>query len=84
MNQSQEKWYQQKKELRTTGQLVAGGGIAGAVMTILYVVIGIGIWSLVGYGLDHLFGTAWLAWAGAGLGACGGVYLVYLHMSQGQ
>lgn len=80
MGKADQKWYRQDKQLRTAGQLVAGGGTAGAFMTLLYVLIGIGIWSLVGYGLDHLFQTQWLVWAGGVLGACGGIYLVFIHM----
>lgn len=76
------KWYQQDKQLRSAGDLVAGGGTAGAVMTLLYVMIGIGIWSLVGYGLDHLLGTTWIVWAGAAIGAFGGIYLVFIHLQQ--
>lgn len=49
-------------------------------MTILYVIIGIAFWSLVGYGLDRLFGTSWIVWIGALIGAFGGFYLVYYHM----
>ncbi|MFW0111872.1 hypothetical protein ACN082_09585 [Rothia sp. CCM 9417] len=82
MANADEKWYQQNKQLRSAGELVAGGGTAGAVMTLLYVMIGIGIWSLVGYGLDHLLGTSWIVWAGAAIGAFGGIYLVFIHMQQ--
>ncbi|MFW0168839.1 hypothetical protein [Rothia sp. P4278] len=82
MANADEKWYQQNKQLRSAGELVTGGGTAGAVMTLLYVMIGIGIWSLVGYGLDHLLGTSWIVWAGAAIGAFGGIYLVFIHMQQ--
>lgn len=82
MANADEKWYQQNKQLRSAGELVAGGGTAGAFMTLLYVMIGIGIWSLVGYGLDHLLGTSWIVWAGAAIGAFGGIYLVFIHMQQ--
>lgn len=82
MAKADEKWYQQNKQLRSAGDLVADGGTAGAVMTLLYVMIGIGIWSLVGYGLDHLLGTTWIVWAGAAIGAFGGIYLVFIHMQQ--
>lgn len=82
MAKADEKWYRQNKQLRSAGDLVAGGGTAGAVMTLLYVMIGIGIWSLVGYGLDHLLDTTWIVWAGAAIGAFGGIYLVFIHMQQ--
>lgn len=70
-------------DLRTAGELVQQGGIAGAMMTLLYLVIGIGFWSLVGWGLDQMLGTRWIVWLGAGIGAFAGIYLVYLHMRQG-
>lgn len=82
MAKADDKWYRQNKQLRSAGELVAGGGTAGAVMTLLYVMIGIGIWSLVGYGLDHLLDTTWIVWAGAAIGAFGGIYLVFIHMQQ--
>lgn len=82
MSQPNNKWYRQDKQLRSAGDLVAGGGTAGAFMTLLYVIIGIGIWSLVGYGLDHLLGTSWLVWLGGAVGAFGGIYLVYIHLTQ--
>lgn len=71
-----------KVKLRTTGELVSGGGLSGAIMTLLYVIIGIAFWSLVGFGLDKLFGTTWIVWVGALIGAFGGFYLVYYYMSQ--
>ncbi len=71
----------EKVKLRTTGELVSGGGLSGAIMTLLYVIIGIAFWSLVGFGLDKLFGTTWIVWVGALIGAFGGFYLVYYHMS---
>lgn len=82
MRQPDETWYRQHKKLRTAGELVAGGGTAGAFMTILYVIIGIAIWSLVGYGLGHLLDIRWLVWVGAAVGAFGGIYLVYIHLTQ--
>ncbi|MDO4252596.1 MAG: AtpZ/AtpI family protein [Rothia sp. (in: high G+C Gram-positive bacteria)] len=80
MNKSSDKWWQGDKSLRTAGELVSGGGLAGALMTLLYVILGIVIWSLVGYGLDRLLGTSWIVWLGLVVGACGGFYLVYYHM----
>ena len=68
------------EDLRSAGDLVRQGGIAGAFMTLIYLVIGTGFWSLVGWGADHLLGTRWIVWLGAGVGACAGIYLVYLHM----
>lgn len=66
--------------LRSAGELVAQGGLAGAVMTLVYVAIGIGFWSLVGWGLDKLLGTHWIVWLGAGIGAFAGIYLVFVHL----
>lgn len=67
-------------DLRNAGDLVQQGGLSGSIMILLYIVIGIGFWSLVGYGLDRLLGTHWIVWLGAGIGAFAGFYLVYLHM----
>lgn len=69
-------------DLRSAGDLVNQGGLAGAVMTLVYIAIGLGFWSLVGYGVDRLLGTRWIVWLGAGIGAFAGFYLVYLHMRQ--
>lgn len=80
MTENRKKWWDGDKELRSAGELISGGGISGAFMTLLYVVIGIGFWSLVGCGLDLLFHTHWIVWVGAGLGALGGFYLVFHHM----
>ncbi|MCJ8505105.1 AtpZ/AtpI family protein [Kocuria flava] len=66
--------------LRTAGQLVEGGGAAGALATLAYVVIGIGFWSLVGWGADRVLGTRWIVVLGACIGAASGIYVVYLHM----
>lgn len=82
MENKNQKWWDQDKPLRTTGELVSGGGVAGAIMTLLYVIIGIVIWGLVGYGLDMLIGTHWLVWVGVLIGAFGGFYLVYYYMKK--
>ncbi|MHC5558125.1 AtpZ/AtpI family protein [Kocuria sp. U4B] len=68
--------------LRTAGELVAGGGAAAALATLLYVVIGIGFWSLVGWGADRVLGTQWVVVLGACIGAASGIYIVYLHMQE--
>lgn len=44
-----------------------------------YIVGGIIVWTLIGWGLDNLFGTRWIVLAGAFLGAAGGFYLAYSH-----
>lgn len=73
-----------KSDLKSAGQLVASGGLSGAVMTLIYVIIGIGFWSLVGFLLDKLFGTELLVWVGALVGTVGGFYLIYYHMTHTQ
>ena len=83
MAQSEKKWWQGEEELRSTGQLVAGGGLSGAVMSVIYLLIGTAFWAAIGFGLDWLLGTTWLVWAGGLLGASAGVYLVYVHMRSG-
>ncbi|MDO4898668.1 MAG: hypothetical protein Q3965_05095 [Rothia sp. (in: high G+C Gram-positive bacteria)] len=82
MKKTENTWYNQDKSLRSAGDLIAGGGTAGAFMTLLYVIIGVVVWGLIGYGLDHLLKTSWIVWAGALVGAFGGIYLVFLHMRQ--
>lgn len=72
-----------RSPLRTAGQLVAGGGLAAGLTTLLYVVIGMGFWSLVGWSADHVLGTRWIVVLGACIGAASGVYIVYLHMQEG-
>ena len=69
-----------RKDLRSAGDLVQQGGLSGAVMLLVYLVIGTAFWSLVGFLLDRLLGTHWIVWLGAGIGASAGLYLVYLHM----
>ena len=71
-----------RRSLSTAGELVERGGVAGGVVVLLYIVVGCGFWSLVGWGADHLLGTRWLVIAGALLGAAAGIYLGYLHMRQ--
>lgn len=72
-----------RSRLRTAGELVEGGGGGGAVATLLYVVIGIGFWSLVGWGADRVLDTQWIMVLGACIGAASGIYIVYLHMQEG-
>ena len=67
-------------DLSTTGELIRRGGLAGGLSILVYLVIGIGFWSLVGFGLDRLFGMHVFVWIGGGVGAVAGLYLVYLHM----
>ena len=72
-----------RPRLRTAGELVEGGGLAGGLTTLLYVVIGTGFWSLVGWGADRVLGTRWIVVLGVCIGAASGIYVVYLHMQEG-
>ena len=40
----EKKWWDGDKKLRTTGELVSDGGLSGAVMSILYLIIGVAVW----------------------------------------
>jgi len=73
----------EESSLRTAGQLVEAGGLAGGLTTLLYVVIGMGFWSLVGWGADRVLGTRWIVILGACIGAASGIFVVYLHMQEG-
>ncbi|GAB3265753.1 hypothetical protein [Arthrobacter pigmenti] len=44
-----------------------------------YIIGGIIVWTLIGWGLDNLLGTRWIVLAGAILGAAGGFYLAFAH-----
>lgn len=79
---SEKRWWDEKKKLRTTGELVSGGGLSGGVMSVLYLLIGAAVWGLIGFGLDSLLKTSWIMWVGILVGSCGGLYIVYIHMSQ--
>lgn len=72
-----------RRGLRTAGELVEAGGLSGGLTTLLYVVIGMGFWSLVGWGADRVLGTRWIVVLGACIGAASGIYVVYLHMQEG-
>lgn len=71
-----------REALSTAGELVERGGVAGGMVVLLYIVVGFGFWSLVGWGADQLLGTRWLVIVGAVLGSAAGIYLGYLHMRQ--
>ncbi|MGG5171658.1 hypothetical protein ACQR35_05695 [Pseudarthrobacter sp. J1738] len=55
------------------------GGYNAGIAVFSYITGGILVWSLVGWGLDHLSGTRWMVLAGALLGALGGFYLSHMH-----
>lgn len=59
-----------------------GNGVAGynaGISLLSYIIGGILVWSLVGWWLDNLLGTQWIALAGALIGAAGGLYLAHVH-----
>ncbi|MFF2029594.1 hypothetical protein [Arthrobacter sp. NPDC058192] len=55
------------------------GGYNAGIAVFSYIVGGIVVWSLIGWGLDNLWGTRWIVLAGALLGAAGGFYLSHMH-----
>ena len=55
------------------------GGYNAGIAVFSYIVGGIAVWSLIGWGLDNLWGTRWIVLAGALLGAAGGFYLSHMH-----
>ena len=78
----EKKWWDGDKKLRTTGELVSDGGLSGAVMSILYLIIGVSVWGGIGYLGDLVFSTTWLVWVGVLIGAVGGLTLVFTHMTR--
>ena len=55
------------------------GGYNAGIAVFSYIIGGIIVWSLIGWGLDNLWGTRWIVLAGALLGASGGFYLSHMH-----
>lgn len=55
------------------------GGYNAGMAVFSYIIGGIMVWSLIGWGLDYLWGTRWIVLAGALLGAVGGFYLSHMH-----
>jgi len=55
------------------------GGYNAGIAVFSYIVGGIIVWSLIGWGLDNLWGTRWIVLAGALVGAAGGFYLSHMH-----
>jgi ATP synthase protein I len=55
------------------------GGYNAGIAVFSYIIGGIIVWSLIGWGLDILWGTRWIVLAGALLGAAGGFYLSHMH-----
>ncbi|MFJ6002649.1 hypothetical protein [Arthrobacter sp. NPDC092385] len=57
----------------------SNGGYNAGMAVFSYMIGGILVWSLIGWGLDNLLDTRWLVLAGAFLGAAGGFYLSHMH-----
>ncbi|TKV29774.1 hypothetical protein FDK12_02420 [Arthrobacter sp. NamB2] len=57
----------------------SNGGYNAGIAVFSYMIGGILVWSLIGWGLDNLLDTRWLVLAGAFLGAAGGFYLSHKH-----
>ena len=57
----------------------SNGGYNAGIAVFSYMIGGIAVWSLIGWGLDNLLDTRWLVLAGAFLGAAGGFYLSHMH-----
>ncbi|WP_115788872.1 hypothetical protein [Arthrobacter silvisoli] len=55
------------------------GGYNAGIAVFSYIIGGIIVWSLIGWGLDYLWGTRWIVLLGALLGAAGGFYLSHMH-----
>lgn len=55
------------------------GGYNAGMAVFSYIIGGIIVWSLIGWGLDYVWGTRWIVLAGALLGAVGGFYLSHMH-----
>jgi ATP synthase protein I len=55
------------------------GGYNAGMAVFSYVIGGIVVWSLIGWGLDNLLKTRWLVLAGALVGIAGGIYLTIKH-----
>lgn len=69
------------KPARTAGEsdVRGDGGYNAGIAVFSYIIGGIIVWSLIGWGLDYLWGTRWIVLAGALLGAAGGFYLSHMH-----
>ncbi|MCF3141079.1 MULTISPECIES: hypothetical protein [unclassified Paenarthrobacter] len=70
---------QQPASGNETGNDGNDGGYNAGMAVFSYIIGGIIVWSLVGWGLDNLWGTRWIVLLGALLGAAGGFYLSHMH-----
>ncbi|MDQ4502053.1 AtpZ/AtpI family protein [Sinomonas sp. ASV322] len=55
------------------------GGYNAGMAVFSYIIGGIIVWSLIGWGLDTLLKTHWIVLVGALLGIAGGLYLAGKH-----
>ncbi len=53
------------------------GGYNAGMAIFSYIIGGILVWSLIGWGLDILLGTHWIVLAGISVGLAGGFYLSF-------
>ncbi|WP_288027113.1 hypothetical protein [Arthrobacter sp.] len=59
------------------GRPDGNGGYNSGMIVFSYIIGGIVVWSLIGWGLDILLGTHWIVLAGAFTGLTGGFYLSF-------
>lgn len=64
---------------RPAGKPEGDAGYNSGMAVFSYVIGGIVVWSLIGWGLDNLLKTHWLVLAGALVGIAGGIYLTMKH-----
>ncbi|GAA2850164.1 hypothetical protein [Paenarthrobacter ilicis] len=62
-----------------SAEAASDGGYNAGIAVFSYIIGGIIVWSLIGWGLDNLWGTRWIVLLGALLGAAGGFYLSHMH-----
>ncbi|MDI2034130.1 hypothetical protein [Paenarthrobacter nitroguajacolicus] len=70
---------QQPANRNETAEAGSDGGYNAGIAVFSYIIGGIILWSLIGWGLDNLWGTRWIVLLGALLGAAGGFYLSHMH-----
>ncbi|GAB3283939.1 hypothetical protein GCM10027449_27470 [Sinomonas notoginsengisoli] len=64
---------------RPSGAPEGDRGYNSGMAVFSYVIGGIVVWSLIGWGLDNLLKTRWLVLVGALVGIAGGIYLTMKH-----
>jgi len=70
---------QQTSHRNESAEAGSDGGYNAGIAVFSYIIGGIIVWSLIGWGLDNLWGTRWIVLLGALLGAAGGFYLSHMH-----